>query len=227
MRTSSIRAIRRVELSRAAFEAVIRYGLRKTTLEKVGDIAGVSKGVVLHHFKDKSALLEAVFRRSNTLLSGSVVELYRYAVTPYERLWAIIIANFFETIFNRQVCQAWVSLISEVPHNTECQRVQIANNERIRTNLMHELKHFLPEQEAEQVARHLGVHIDGIWVRAGLLPHPVETNMAISEMQFAIEKMLPFDEISAAKHKEARKKIEAIADIALGSKAFKEKFLRV
>ena len=142
MRANSIREIRRGELSRAAFEAVILYGLRKTTLEKVGDIAGVSKGVVLHHFKDKSALLEAVFRRSNTLLSGSVVELYRYAENPYERLWAIIVANFFETIFNRQVCQAWVSLISEVPHNTECQRVQIVNNERIRSNLMHELKHF-------------------------------------------------------------------------------------
>ena len=69
MRSSSIRTIRRAELSRAAFEAVIRYGLRKTTLDKVGDIAGVSKGVVLHHFKDKSALLEAVFRRSNSLLS--------------------------------------------------------------------------------------------------------------------------------------------------------------
>ena len=49
MRTNSIREIRRGELSRAAFEAVIRYGLRKTTLEKVGSIAGVSKGVVLHH----------------------------------------------------------------------------------------------------------------------------------------------------------------------------------
>ena len=79
MRTNTIREIRRGELSRAAFEAVIRYGLRKTTLEKVGSIAGVSKGVVLHHFKDKGALLEAVFRRSNMLLSGSVVELYRYA----------------------------------------------------------------------------------------------------------------------------------------------------
>ena len=99
MRTSSIRTIRRAELSRAAFEAVIRYGLRKTTLEKVGDIAGVSKGVVLHHFKDKSALLEAVFRRSNALLSESVVELYRYAETPYERLWAIIVANFFDPAF--------------------------------------------------------------------------------------------------------------------------------
>lgn len=227
MRSSSIRTIRRDELSRAAFEAVIQYGLRKTTLDKVGDIAGVSKGVVLHHFKDKSALLEAVFRRSNTLLSESVVELYRYAETPYERLWAIIVANFFETIFNRQVCQAWVSLISEVPHNGECQRVQIANNERIRSNLMHELKHFLPEDEAKRVVRHLGVHIDGIWVRAGLLPDPVETSAAVSEMEFAVSKMLPYDAISAAKHQEARKKIETIAGIALGSKAFKDRSLQV
>ena len=69
MQARSIRSIRRSELSQAAFEAVIRYGLRGTTLEKVGEIAGVSKGVVLHHFKDKSALLEAVFRRSNSVLS--------------------------------------------------------------------------------------------------------------------------------------------------------------
>lgn len=227
MRSSSIRAIRRAELSRAAFEAVIRYGLRKTTLDKVGDIAGVSKGVVLHHFKDKSALLEAVFRRSNSLLSESVVELYRYAESPYERLWAIIVANFFETIFNRRVCQAWVSLISEVPHNEECQRIQIVCNERIRSNLTHELKHFLSEGEAERAANHLGMLIDGVWVRAGLLPEPLTSSTAISELQYAISKLLPYDEISAAKHKEARKKIETIAGIALGSKAFKEKSLQV
>ncbi|MEP2030294.1 MAG: transcriptional regulator BetI [Paracoccaceae bacterium] len=226
MRSRSIRSIRRAELSRAAFEAVVRYGLRKTTLEKVGDIAGVSKGVVLHHFKDKSALLEAVFRRSNSLLSESVVELYRYAETPYERLWAIVVANFFETIFNRRVCQAWVSLISEVPHNEKCQRIQIANNERIRSNLKHELGHFLSEDETEWAARHLGVLIDGIWVRAGLSPEPQTSEAAISEMEYAISKLLPYDDISAASHKEARTKIETIASIALGSNAFKEKSLQ-
>ena len=147
MRSNSIRSIRRTELSGAAFEAVILYGLRKTTLEKVGKIAGVSKGVVLHHFKDKTSLLAAVFRRSNLLLSESVVELYRYSQSPYERLWAIIIANFYETIFNHRVCQAWVSLISEVPHSKECQRIQLANDRRIRSNLTHELKNFLPEKK--------------------------------------------------------------------------------
>ena len=111
MRSSSIRNIRRAELSVAAFETVIEYGLRRTTLDKVGNKAGLSKGVVLHHFKDKSALLAAVFRRSNSLLSESVMELYKYAETPYERLWAIIVANFFGSIFNHRVCQAWVSLI--------------------------------------------------------------------------------------------------------------------
>ncbi|MFD1160598.1 transcriptional regulator BetI [Roseovarius aestuarii] len=227
MRSTSIRSIRRAELSRAAFEAVVRYGLRGTTLDKVGEIAGVSKGVVLHHFKDKSALLEAVFRRSNSLLSESAVELYRYAETPYERFWAIIVANFCDTIFNRRVCQAWVSLISEVPHNDQCQRIQYACNERIRTNLEHELKHFLSPDDTKRTARHLGMLIDGVWVRAGLMPDRLTSAEAISEMEYAVAKLLPYDEISATKHKEARKKIETIADIALGSKAFKEKSLQV
>ncbi|MFT5503985.1 MAG: TetR/AcrR family bet gene transcriptional repressor [Gammaproteobacteria bacterium] len=223
MKTNSIRSIRRAELSRAAFEAVVLFGIRKTTLEKVGEIAGVSKGVVLHHFKDKSALLEAVFRRSNTLLSESVIELFKYAETPYERLWAIIVANFFETIFNRRVCQAWVSLISEVPHNEQCQRVQIACNARIQSNLQHELKYFLDKKDTKRTALHFGLLIDGIWIRSGSLTKPVDGKTAISELEYAILNMLPSDEISTQKHKEARQKIENIAKIALGSKAYLDK----
>ena len=61
MRSNAIRTKRRTELSIAAFEIVMDYGLRRTTLNKVGDKAGLSKGVVLHHFKSKSKLLAAVF----------------------------------------------------------------------------------------------------------------------------------------------------------------------
>lgn len=227
MRTRSIRSIRRSELSRATFEAVVRYGLRGTTLDKVAEIAGVSKGVVLHHFKDKSALLEAVFRRSNGLLSESVVELYRYAETPYERLWSIIVANFSETIFNQRVCQAWVSLIAEVPHNTECRRIQIACNIRVQSNLRHELKHFLDPRAKDMAARHLGLLIDGIWLRSGSLAEPVDSASAISEMEFAVLNLLPNDTPSLSRHRAARTKIETVAGIALGSRAFQEKSLQM
>ena len=223
MKASSISDIRRFELSRAAFEAVILYGLRGTTLDKVGAIAGVSKGVVLHHFKDKGALLEAVFRRSNSLLSRSVVELYAYAETPYERFWSIIVANFFETIFNPRVCQAWVSLISEVPHSDHCQRIQTVCNERIRSNFEHELKHFLPASETPPTARIIGQLIDGIWVRAGMLPDQITSDDAIDEMVFAVSRLLPSDEVSTAKHSEALRKVRNVATIALGSRSFQER----
>lgn len=226
-RASSIGQIRRAELSRAAFEVVVRYGLRKTTFEKVGEIAGVSKGVVLHHFSDKSVLLEAVFRRSNALLSESLIELYRHADTPYDRLWAIVVANFHEQIFNRRVCQAWVTLVAEIPHSTQCQRIQTACNSRIQSNFKHELKHFLNEKDTDQTARHLGTLIDGIWVRAGLLADTISSDTAISEMEYAILKMLPIDKNSVTKHHQARKKIESVADMVLGSRAYQEKIMQL
>ena len=225
MNSRSISFIRRAELSRAAFEVVAQFGLRRTTLEKVGEIAGVSKGVVLHHFKDKSSLLEAVFRRSNSLLSEAVKELYRYAHNPHERLWAIIFANFYETIFNHKVCQAWLALAAEVPHNKQCQRIQTACHARIHTNLKHELRVLCGVKDAEKIAKQLGVIIDGIWVRAGLQCEPMPSQQAIDEVEFALYRLLIEVKDQTTSHKSARAKIGHIANILMNSKAFQEKAL--
>ena len=220
MRAKSIRSIRQSELSRAAFEAVIKYGLRGTTLERVGRIAGVSKGVVLHHFEDKSALLEAVFRRSNSVLSMSLVELLRHTKTPYERLWAIAHANFSEPIYNKEVCQAWVSLLAEVPHNKNCQRVQLINNARIKSNFTNELKHFMRKDRAIDVAKILGVLIDGIWVRAGLFSAVPNCEVALDEFEITLLQFIGPSLEEREQHRVAREKIRAVAEIALSSKLF-------
>jgi TetR/AcrR family transcriptional repressor of bet genes len=223
MQARSIRSIRRSELSQAAFEAVIRYGLRGTTLEKVGEIAGVSKGVVLHHFKDKSALLEAVFRRSNSVLSMSLLRLYRHAETPHERFWAIAYANFSETIYNQEVCQAWVSLLAEVPHNAMCQRVQAANNSRIKSNLSYELKHFVAKKKVSEIANLLGILIDGIWVRAGLFAIIPDCDKALDEFEFTTLYLVGASLEEQKHHRDARAKIKTIAKIALSPELFQPK----
>ena len=223
--SKSIRTIRRSELSRAAFDAVVRYGLRGTTLERVGEIAGVSKGVVLHHFKDKSSLLEAVFRRSNSVLSDSLVELNRHTQSPYERLWAIVYANFVETIFNKQVCQAWVSLSAEVPHNEMCQRVQTVCNARITSNLRHELRNFSDAENAGRIAHILGVLIDGIWVRAGLFGATPDSDAVIDEFEFAMIRLLGCSTPEQDLHRQARAKVKTIAGMVLNSRAFRQNVL--
>jgi len=68
MRSNAIRTKRRTELTIAAFEIVMDYGLRRTTLDKVGDKAGLSKGVVLHHLKVKASSLRQYFEDQTPFL---------------------------------------------------------------------------------------------------------------------------------------------------------------
>ena len=84
------------------------------------------------------------------------------------------------------MCQAWVSLLSEVPHSRNCQRVQSINNARIKSNLSHELRHFLDADLVPDVANILGVLIDGIWVRAGLFAVPPDSERALDEFEFIL-----------------------------------------
>src|SRR5262245_56183015 len=70
---TSIEEIRRRELTEAAYEILQEAGIAGTTLAKVAECAGMSKGIVLHYFRDKDDLLEAVMRLANALLRDEVV----------------------------------------------------------------------------------------------------------------------------------------------------------
>ncbi len=212
-------------MSHAAFEAVVRFSLRGTTLERVGETSGVSKSVVLHYFKDKNSLLESGFRRSNSMLSNALAELNRHTHSPYELLWAIVYANFADTIVNKQVCQAWVSLSAEVPHNQICQRVQAACNSRLTSNLRHELMHFIEAENAGKLAHILGVQIDGIWVRAGLFGSAPDSASAIDEFEFEMIRLLCCLEQEQVLHQDVRIKVETIAGMVLNSQAFQQNVL--
>ena len=60
----SIERIRRAELAEAAWQALQQWGVTGTTLARVAELAGVSKGIVLHYFSSKDALMEAAMRRA-------------------------------------------------------------------------------------------------------------------------------------------------------------------
>lgn len=50
----------------AAARCVRRYGLRRTTMEEVARLAGVSRGTVHRYFGDKDTLLREVFSRADS-----------------------------------------------------------------------------------------------------------------------------------------------------------------
>ena len=141
---------------------------------------------------------------------------------PNERFRSTIVANFFRTIFNRWVCQARASLMSEVPHGTRCQWIQNACNERIRSNRQQELKNFLPPEDAIRTAPRLGKPIVGIRVGAVVRPYQTSSDAAIAEIEFAVSKLLPNEGADADRHREALEKVRPAAAILAGPRAFRD-----
>ncbi len=225
MARQSIREIRRAELSQAAFDALVLHGIRGTTLDRVAKIAGVSKGVVLHHFKDKDALFEGVQRKANTVLRDCVTELLRHAETPLERLYAIIVGNFAAPVFQQEICHAWISLCSDVPHNKQSQRIQTVVHARMRSNLMSALRPLVGAAAAPRIAFHLRTVMDGIWLRASFQIAPMEGAQGIAEVDFAARHLLA-DRVSDPQDFDAgRAKMQGLADLILTTRAFRDQGL--
>ena len=186
----SIEQIRRKELSEAAYEAMQIWGLPGTTLVRVAAKAGVSKGIVLHYFRNKDELIEAAMRRANAALRDKVARRLTAASTPRERLDAVIEGNFDEQFFVPQITHAWLSFCGEVPRNPQFARLQRAIHARMHSNLMSALKHLLPKSRAEEAARAISIMIDGLWLRHGLVQGGIDRTGALRQMRSLVEGLL-------------------------------------
>ncbi len=52
----------RTELTSIAIDCFARYGFQGTSIDRIASIAGVTKGAIYYHFRDKDDLLEAAVR---------------------------------------------------------------------------------------------------------------------------------------------------------------------
>lgn len=187
MALRAISDIRRQELRAAAFRVMQRAGVPGTTLERVAAEAGASKGIVLHYFGSKDALFEQVMREANLVLAQRVAARLAAAETPMGRLLAVVRGNFDADLFTASICQAWLSLVAEVPRNPALARVQRVIHARMRSNLLSALSPALPRPQAEAEALRIAALIDGLWLREGLAPGALSPEAAIA----LVENTLP------------------------------------
>ena len=183
--------IRRQELRRAAFEVLQREGMAGATLEKVAAHAGASKGIVLHYFRNKQELFEHAMREANLGLRRAVVERLRTAGTPYQRVLAVVEANFDERFYEPSVAHAWLALCAEVPREPQLARIQAVIHARMHSNLVSALKAMLPREEADRTALLASGLIDGLWLRLGLQSGGIPRDEAIALVRGLIDRQLP------------------------------------
>jgi TetR/AcrR family transcriptional regulator, transcriptional repressor of bet genes len=99
---------RRQALIDATIQSITEYGLSGTTIAKVTDIAGTSIGLANFYFENKERLFEATLQH----LSDQERAVWQKlnddaALTPAERLVALLDARFHPKVCNRRTLAVW------------------------------------------------------------------------------------------------------------------------
>jgi len=159
---------RREQLIEVAIDCLAELGFMGSTLAQIAARAGVSPGLIGHYFGDKDGLLEAAFRQLSRRVHASVREQQASAVSPRDRVQAIIDANLSADEFNPRTANAWLAFWGEVLHVPSLKRVQTAYQRRMLSNLRHALGQLMPLSDARTLAAMIAAMIDGVWLRAAL-----------------------------------------------------------
>ena len=144
--------MRRRQLISATIDSIHDVGFSATTLQSISRHAGVSTGLVAHYFKDKDGLLEATLRSLASDLSAAIVEKLRQAVTPRDRLAAVVAGLLAPEQFEPRIARVWLAFWGQVTHAPKLKRVQNIYEKRLLANLRHAFKQVLPAEQAEEQA---------------------------------------------------------------------------
>jgi len=115
---------RRAALVAATIECLKRYGHEGLSIRTISAQAGVSVGLINHHFPNKDELVAAAFSHFNRELVDTLRSAAARAGTPAARLRAFLEASFSPPNLDADVLTVWVVFWGMYRHSRPIQRVQ-------------------------------------------------------------------------------------------------------
>ncbi len=159
--------IRKEALVRATIHEIGRTGSLDVTVSQIAKRAGMSSALAHHYFGSKEQIFLAAMRHILSLYSAEVRGALVMAVTPNDRLRAIVQASFSSLNFRREVIGAWLNFYVLAQTVPEAKRLLNVYQKRLHANLLHDLRKLVGPR-AEATARGLAAMIDGVYIRQAL-----------------------------------------------------------
>lgn len=154
---------RRQELIDAGIACLGRGGMAGFTIDQICRQAGVSRGLVNHHFRTKEDLLVRIYTDMTDHLVKDLQD-----GSPSQQLSAIIETSFDEGSFNRSNLRAWLSIWGQVPNNVGLSALHreryTAYKARIAAAVAELARQSGKPIDSDQAARQLIALIDGLWL---------------------------------------------------------------
>jgi TetR/AcrR family transcriptional repressor of bet genes len=160
--------LRRRALIGATLREIADQGSLDVTMARIAARAGVSPALAHHYFGAKEDLLLATMRHLLAAFGAGAAAELRRAEGPRARLSAVVRASFAPDQFHRATIGAWLAFYAKALAAPDAARLLAVYQRRLRSNLVRDLRAFLPEAEAAAAAEAVGALIDGLYLREAL-----------------------------------------------------------
>ncbi|OIQ24558.1 MAG: transcriptional regulator BetI [Alphaproteobacteria bacterium MedPE-SWcel] len=178
MARKRIRDIRNEELIEATIVTVHKRGYAAVTMAEIAREAGASAASISYYFGSKEGLMEATMRHLLRKLRRAMVEGYAQAETPRERLYAVMNANFADSLFTVPQCSIWMQFWANAPYSPRLARLHRINRARVISHFLAELSHLVPADQVETARQALQSYMDGVWLQAAQSDGPLDSQAA-------------------------------------------------
>jgi TetR/AcrR family transcriptional regulator, transcriptional repressor of bet genes len=156
---------RKLQIIDAAMDVLLEDGFCDLRLSRVAKHAGVSAGLVCHHYGTKQGLLLAVMRHAVSAYQSQSEKVIAANPVARDQIFAIVRLALVPEQSSARLSAVWLALYylssSDSTYRTELLRYQQQNYE----NILSALSPLYDAQKAQYKARVIAAMIDGVWLQ--------------------------------------------------------------
>jgi TetR/AcrR family transcriptional repressor of bet genes len=179
-------AVRREALVDATLRCLKQFGHEGVSVRRISAAAGVSIGLINHHFPSKSGLIAETYETLAVSLLDSIRrQAENKALSPRDRLSNFFRASFTPELLDPQLFNVWLVFWSMVAHSAEIHAVHFRTYGKYRAVLESLLGQLVesgaaPPFKLRPAAIALSALLDGFWVELSLSPTVFKPREAIA-----------------------------------------------
>jgi len=179
-------AVRREALVEATLSCLKQYGHEGVSVRRISAAAGVSIGLINHHFPSKSGLIAETYETlALSLLDSIRQQAENEALSPRDRLSSFLRASFAPELLDPQLFNVWLVFWSMVAHSPDIRAVHFSTYAKYRSVLESLLGQLVasgaaPPFKLRSAAIALSALLDGFWIELSLSPTVFKPREAIA-----------------------------------------------
>jgi TetR/AcrR family transcriptional repressor of bet genes len=189
---------RRTDMVEATLDCIADLGIQATTVRAVAARAGVSNGLIRHHFASKDNLIAAAYRRTiEMMIAPALSVLDSVGGSPHERMTRFIIASLGGPVADPRMLSLWATFVSQVHVDLDLAREHRAGylafrraTETLIEGVFQAEGRKISAIESERRAIAINALIDGLWIEGCLSAEEIDEEMQIAIGIKSVESLL-------------------------------------